>query len=96
MNVAGQGAAGGGEVQSSARVNFRAGLMWAMGLLLVAYVVGLALYGGAWAPGKQAWFNTVVTAGWVSWSCGRQRRCVGWRSTGSDLGVLRCCWPRLG
>ena len=51
-------------MQSSARVNVRAGLMWAMGLLLVAYVVGLALYDGAWAPGNEAWFNTVVN-GWL-------------------------------
>src|ERR1035437_2340393 len=42
----------------------RTGLVRAMGLLLVAYVVGLALYGGAWAPSKEAWFNTVVN-GWL-------------------------------
>ena len=42
----------------------RTGLVRAMGLLLVAYVVGLALFDGAWAPSKEAWFNTVVN-GWL-------------------------------
>src|ERR1035437_1932579 len=42
----------------------RTGLVRAMGLLLVAYVVGLALFDGALAPSKEAWFNTFVN-GWL-------------------------------
>jgi diguanylate cyclase (GGDEF)-like protein len=42
----------------------RTGLVRAMGLLLVAYVAGLALYGARWGLVGEAWFNTVVN-GWL-------------------------------
>ena len=39
---------------------FRIGLMWAMGLVLAAYVGGLALHAFGWGPDWEGWFSTVV------------------------------------
>ena len=47
----------------SRRVSFRAGLVWAMGLLSVAYVAALALYGVGWGLTADGWFDAVVN-GW--------------------------------
>jgi diguanylate cyclase (GGDEF)-like protein len=45
-------------------VSFRAGLVWAMGLLAAAYVAALALHGVGWGPTADGWFDTVVN-GWL-------------------------------
>jgi|SRR5665647_415355 len=50
----------GGEVRLSTRATLRTGLVWTMGLLLVAYIGGLALRGLGWSPADDPWFGPVV------------------------------------
>ena len=52
-------------MQSSTRAAFRAGLLWAMGLLAGAFVAGLALRSTGWGPALSSWFGTLVN-GWLS------------------------------
>jgi len=47
-------------VPSNARLTFHTGLVWAMGLVLAAYVTGLALHGIGLGPVWKGWFGTVV------------------------------------
>ena len=53
---------GGGEVPVSTRATLRMGLMWAMGLVLAAYVGALALHGLGWGPAWKGWFSTLVNS----------------------------------
>jgi diguanylate cyclase (GGDEF)-like protein len=46
------------------RTVFRTALVWTMGLLLVAYVGGLAVRGLGWGPAGDSWFGPVVD-NWV-------------------------------
>ena len=59
------------------RVSFRVGLVWAMGLLLAAYVAGLALHGAGWGPSGEGWFNTAVN---------------NWLGLLTDLLPVAICW----
>lgn len=68
---------GGGEVRLNRRVSFRVGLVWAMGLLLAAYVAGLALHGAGWGPSGEGWFNTAVN---------------NWLGLLTDLLPVAICW----
>ena len=49
---------------SSARATLRRGLLGLMGLVLAAYVAGLALHGLGWGPDWSGWVSTVVD-GWL-------------------------------
>src|SRR5665811_1807786 len=51
-------------VPLSPRAALRRGLVWAMGLLLVAYVAALALHRVGWGPNWNGWYSTVVN-NWV-------------------------------
>src|SRR5665648_150776 len=51
---------GGGEVRMRTRASLRAGLMWAMGLFVVAYMAGLLLRGAGWGPVVDGWLRPVV------------------------------------
>src|SRR5664280_3862719 len=53
-------AAGGGGVHWSARATFRAGLVWALWLVLATYVAALALHSVGWGPNWNATYSTVV------------------------------------
>src|ERR1035437_10081526 len=80
LEVADVAMTGGDEVRLSTRVTFRDGLVWAMGLFLVAYVGGLALPGDAanavvnlwlglltvWMPAAVCWLAVwrVGSRGW--------------------------------
>ena len=55
---------GGGEVQPSTRWPARRFLLWAMWLLLAAYLVALTLHGLGWCPPWEGWFGTFVD-GWL-------------------------------
>jgi hypothetical protein len=50
----------------SRRVSFRAGLVWAMGLLAAAYVAALALHDVGGARPRTAGLTRSLTAGWAS------------------------------
>jgi diguanylate cyclase (GGDEF)-like protein len=52
---------GGGEVRLNARATLRVGLVWAMGLLLFAYVAGLLLQGGVSHPIVDFWLSLVTS-----------------------------------
>lgn len=47
-------------MRSNRRATFHTGLMWAMGLVLAAYVTGLALHGIGLGPIWKGWFGTLV------------------------------------
>ena len=47
-------------MRSNRRATFHTGLMWAMGLVLAAYVTGLALHGIGVGPVWKGWFGTLV------------------------------------
>ena len=51
------------KVRLSTRATFRVGLVWAMGLLLVAYGGALVLHSFGWIPVSDRWFNLVVNDG---------------------------------
>ena len=48
----------------SRRVTFRMGLLWAMGLVLAAYLGALALHAFGWGPEWEGWFSA-VTNDWL-------------------------------